>query len=471
MRKSLVEAIENAHKEARQPPAALVEAFNRNFMAAASGEPRIFKRAGDVAEIRIEGALTPKPDWWAYYFCGGNTTYPEIIQALALAAADQGVKRIVLNIASPGGYVEGLFDCLAALEAFSKPKETFASKADSAAYAILSLGGKATAANPASEFGSVGVCATYVRYDGENIYDITSTNAPYKRPDPSTKDGQAIIRAELDAIEELFLDAIARGRGTTVKNVIKNFGQGAVLLANAALDAGMIDAIAGKQLRTSEVDDADEEDVEPDDVEPEEDGEEEAARAGRRGSSGNVAPSAAPASAAITTPAPPHAQKPEPAEHPAPTAPKSNASAAPGGAATTRKPMTKEELKAQHPEVYSAVFNDGKAEGKTEADTKAKADAESEKDRIEAHLTAGEESGDMKTAIASIRSGDKMTQKLLTTYMMAGRKTRDVAARAEDEVAAAAATSGAAGKEPVKKTFFEEVADAVEAQSKGGAAA
>jgi ClpP class serine protease len=394
--------------------------------------------------------------------CGGNTTYPEIIQSLAMAHADMGIKRIVLNISSPGGYVDGLFDCLGALEACTKPKETRASMADSAAYAIACLGGKITASNKAAEFGSVGVCATYVRYDGVEIYDIVSSNAPNKRPDPSTKEGQAVIREGLDAIEELFIDAIARGRGTDIKNVAKNFGRGAVFLATAALSAGMIDAISGVSIQADTVDDLDDE-PEPEDAgEPDDDDEEEA-----------KASAVAPAPASALPARAPYARstRPETSTQPAPAAPRPNASAAPGGAATTRKTMTKDELKAQHPELFSAVYNDGKAEGekgKTEAVTAALAD---EKDRVEAHFVMGEASGDLKLAMESVRNGAKMTHTLSAKYMSAGLKKRDVDARTEDDAAAAAATSGAAGKNAGAKSFDEQVADSIEAISKGGVAA
>jgi hypothetical protein len=133
--------------------------------------------------------------------------------------------------------------------------------------------------------------------------------------------------------------------------------------------------------------------------------------------------------------------------------------------------MTKDELKAQHPEVFSAVFNDGKAEGekgKAEAVSAALVD---EKDRVEAHLVMGETSGDMKLAVESVRGGAKMTQTLTAKYMAAGMNKRDRDVRTEDDAAAAAATSGAAGKDPVAKSLFEQTADAIEAQAKGGVAA
>lgn len=449
IRKDVIEAIESARAKGLTAPSGAIEAFNRSHLECAStGEPRIFRRAGDVAEIRVEGVLTPKPDFYAYYYGGGNTTYPEIIQSLALAAADPTIRRVVMNVASPGGYVAGLFDTLAALEAFPKPKETFAAQADSAAYAIAALGGKITATNPAAEFGSVGVCATYVKYEGEEIIDITSTNAPDKRPDPSTEDGQATIRKYLDAIEELFVDAIAKGRGTTVENVTTSFGRGAVMLASAAKKLGMIDKVAKTPGRTTSV--------------SVEDATADVAQAEL---------AQAPAAAQITAPPPAPVAAAAPVPLATPTAPQPNAPATSGGAPTkAKKKMDEAQLQAEHPGLYAAVFNKGKAEGKSEAEKVAEAAKAEEKDRVEAHLEAGEQSGDMKTALESIRSGVKMTQKLMTTYMMAGMRKGALDARSDDDKSAAVATDGVAGGKPAK-TLQDQIADEIEAQTKGGAAA
>lgn len=456
IRKDVIEAVEHARAKGLTAPAGAVEAFNRQLAeCAATGEPRIFRRAGDVAEIRVEGVLTPKPDFYAYYYGGGNTTYPEIIQSLALAAADPTIRRVVLNVASPGGYVAGLFDTLAALEAFTKPKETIASQADSAAYAIAALGGKITATNPAAEFGSVGVCATYVKYDFEEVIDITSTNAPDKRPDPSTEQGQAVIRKYLDAIEDLFVDAIAKGRGTTVEDVTTNYGRGAVMLANAAKKIGLIDKVAKTPGRTSAL------------------SSEDASAAPVAPVAGSAQPPAEPVVAAPAG-AQPAAAAAVSSQLQAPVAPQTSAPALSGGAPRKKNNMDEAQFKAEHPGLYAAVFNKGKdegrAEGKAEAEKAAAVATAEEKDRIEAHLEAGEQSGDMKTALESIRSGVKMTQKLMTTYMMAGIRKSAVGARAEDDKVAAAATDGAAGGKHAK-TLDDQIADEIEAQTKGTKAA
>lgn len=449
IRKDVIEAVEHARAKGLAAPAGAVEAFERrNTEAASTGEPRIFRRAGDVAEIRVDGVLTPKPDFYAYYYGNGNTTYPEIIQSLQIAGADPTIKRVVLSIASPGGYVSGLFDVLAALEVFSKPKETIASQADSAAYAIAAMGGKITAPNDASEFGSIGVCATYVKYDYEEVIDITSSNAPNKRPDPGTDEGKAVIRKYLDDIEDLFVSAIAKGRGTTAEVVTSTFGRGAVMLATEAKKLKLIDKITkapGRALAESSED----------------------------ASSIATAPVAtADASAGATpphdTPAPaPAPAVAQPAQPAVPLAPLQNASAASGGAPKRRQPMEETQFQAEHPALYTVVLNKGVAQGKSEAEKAAATASAEEKDRIEAHLKAGEESGDMKTALESIRSGAKMTSTLLTTYMMAGMRKGAIDARAEDDKVAAAATAGITAGSDKTKTKIELVAEAVERQAKG----
>jgi ClpP class serine protease len=449
----LAQQIEQAHAEGMKLPDAVMEAFNRrHYEVGSNGEPRIFKRAGDVAEIMVEGVLTPKPDFYAYYYGGGNTTYPEIIQSLALAGADPSIKRLVLNISSPGGYVGGLFDALAALEMFAKPKETFASMADSAAYAIAALGGKITATNVAAEFGSVGVCATYVQYDFEKVYEITSTNAPNKRPDPSTPEGQAVIRKQLDAIEEIFVDCIARGRGTTKDLVISDFGRGEVLLANEAKRLKMIDRIAKAPQRSLPAENGGPDSAATAEVVP-------------PGIEGNLALDVGEIQAAAAKIALP--------PMPAPPAPQQDASAVRGGAdaAKVRKSMNEQELQAQHPELYSAVLNKGKAEGEKGKAEAVSAAVATERDRVEGHLIMGEASGEMKIALESVRSGATMTVALQAKYMAAGMNKRDTSARAADDVVAAAATAGATGKEPGGKTLQERVADEIEAQHKGGVAA
>jgi ClpP class serine protease len=243
------QAIEQAQKAGFMPSAEQQQQFEASrYSAEQSIGSRILTQAGSSAEVSIKGVITKTPSFMAMLFGGGNTTYPEIIAALAEADRDDSVEDITLAIDSPGGHFDGLFDTLAAIQSTSKPvKAVISNLGASAAYAIASQADEIVASNRAARIGSVGVVATF--YNDENEISITSTNAPKKRPDITTEEGKAMVREELDAMHEIFVDAIADGRSATVEKVNAEFGQGATLLAGEALKRGMIDAIAEPTLK------------------------------------------------------------------------------------------------------------------------------------------------------------------------------------------------------------------------------
>lgn len=201
--------------------------------------------SGKSAVISIEGVLTEKRDFFAAWFGGGNTTYPEIISALAQADASKDVDKIVLAVNSPGGNVNGMFAAMDAVRATKKPVEAIVrNMATSAAFGIVSQADQVVASNRGTQFGSVGVAYDTLVFDGEvKEVSISSTEAPDKRPDLLTEGGKQVIREQLDDIHTIFAESIAAGRKTTVKKVNKDFGRGAIVLANDALEAGMIDGI------------------------------------------------------------------------------------------------------------------------------------------------------------------------------------------------------------------------------------
>lgn len=98
--------------------------------------------------------------------------------------------------------------------------------------------------------------------------------------------------------------------------------------------------------------------------------------------------------------------------------------------------MNKDELKAQHPELYAVVLSEGRTEGE-------KSGASRERDRVKAHLVMGESSGDMKTAVASIQEGAEMSLEIQAKYMSAAMNRRDVGARQADSNAAGAVLDNA----------------------------
>ncbi len=245
---SIRQAIEQAQRSNAGPTADQLLQFEARFFGE-DGSPRnrLLTIVDDKADIAVKGVMTKAPDFYSMLFGGGNVTYPEIIAALAEAEANDAVKSAVITMDSGGGHVDGLFNTIAAIEAFSKPIKTVVTGVSaSAAYALAATTDSIEASNKAVRVGSIGIAMTAYVYEEE--VNLASTAAPKKRPDLKTAEGQAIVREELDAMHEIFADAIAAGRDTSVQNVNANFGQGGTLLAEAALKRGMIDAIAGTPL-------------------------------------------------------------------------------------------------------------------------------------------------------------------------------------------------------------------------------
>jgi ClpP class serine protease len=203
---------------------------------------RILNINDDKAIINVNGILTHKPDFFAMLFGGGNTTYTEITQALAVAERDKNIKSAEMRVDSPGGTVAGLFDAMEDISNFSKPiNSVITNQAQSAAFGLISQTDSITATNKSISVGSIGVAVDIPVSD--RFVSITSTKAPKKRPDVKTEEGREVVREELDAIHNLFVESIAQGRNTDSKTVNKEFGQGASFIASDALERGMIDAI------------------------------------------------------------------------------------------------------------------------------------------------------------------------------------------------------------------------------------
>lgn len=450
----VLQAMRNARALGYQPTLeerARFAAQMREAYASKSGEqPENMVFAGSIAQINIEGVLTEKPDCFALLFGGGNTTYESIRKGLALADADPSIKSIVLNIASPGGHVNGLFETFAALDAVTKPISVRSNFAASAAYGLAAVAGPIEATTPAAEFGSIGVAASY--FVEEEVIDIASTEAPKKRPDLTTEEGKAVVREELDALHELFAGYIARGRAATtgedvtIATVNAEFGQGGMFTAGTAKKRGMVDKVAAQPKRTRMGKGADF------------DGDRSAALAPVTiGGLEIVEASTKDGRRLVTTDGMTWTEKLEAAGKPPsqeanaePAAPAAvpvetkDASAARGGAADRSKQMNEKELQEQHPELYDAVLNKG---------------ATTERKRCVDHIKLGKACKDFAIAHKAIAEGSSVSD-MQADYLAANMNSKAIEDRQVESDEAGKAADGAK-KDAAKKGVEEETADLV----------
>lgn len=210
-----------------------------------------------AAVIPISGVLRKRDNFFSWLT--GSSTYSAIQKALRAAAGDPDAEKITLLIDSPGGQLEGVFDTMNLIKEIDKPIEAVIDgMAASAAYGLASQADQIISTNDSNNTGSIGV--VYVGLINDEIVEISSSDAPKKRPDLSTDKGKKIIIEQLDDIHEKFVDLIAEGRSAasdkkiTPKKVNRDFGRGGILLADKALEGGMIDSINPAPHRSVNVD-------------------------------------------------------------------------------------------------------------------------------------------------------------------------------------------------------------------------
>ncbi len=209
------------------------------------GLPQGLHVAGNTATISVEGVLTKRPDFWAKFFGGSNTTYSSIRNALAYATSSAEIGEIVFSVDSPGGSADGLIellDSIAQARQGGKPMRSLVDQAQSAAYGIAAAVGKIEARGRGATFGSIGTAVSF--YVSPNVIALTTTDSPDKRPNLTTPEGKAVVVRYLDQINHEFVSAIANGRGVSLSRVSDGYGRGASMTAAEAKRLGLIDSIA-----------------------------------------------------------------------------------------------------------------------------------------------------------------------------------------------------------------------------------
>lgn len=207
-----------------------------------NGTERVRLR-GNVAILEISGPIFRYANLFSEI--SGATSIELLATDLRAALDNPAVKRIVLAIDSPGGQTNGVqefADMVYAARA-RKPITAYVNELGaSAAYFIAAAASEVVLA-PMAAVGSIGVVATVRTDKAKDTIEIVSSQSPHKRPDLHTDEGLARLQAHVDALAAVFVERVASYRGLAVESVLADFGQGGVLIGQAAVDAGMADRL------------------------------------------------------------------------------------------------------------------------------------------------------------------------------------------------------------------------------------
>lgn len=213
--------------------------------------PPAEQRAASVAVLPLFGTIFPRAN--SMDNISGGTNAETFGNALKQLVNDPSVDAIVLDVDSPGGQVGGIRELADSIFAArgAKPVVAVANHLmASAAYWIASAADEIVV-TPSGEVGSIGVYAAHVdisknlEQEGVKVSLISKGKRkvqgnPYE---PLSDEARAAIEESVGEAYDLFVEAVARGRGVTSEDVRNGFGEGAGVNARQAVALGMADRI------------------------------------------------------------------------------------------------------------------------------------------------------------------------------------------------------------------------------------
>jgi signal peptide peptidase SppA len=224
-----------------------MEAVERRRGARADDTRRVTIRDG-VAIVPVMGPIFPRANMFTEV--SGATSIQTLALDLQKMLDRPDIKAVLLNVDSPGGAVTGVDEMAGIIKevAAKKPVTAYVGGAAASAAYWLASAAREIVVTRTGQVGSIGVVATVPQQqepDDQGVMDfeIVSSNAPNKRPDPTTDDGRQAVLDRINPVEGLFIDAVAGNRGLSRDTILSDFGQGNIVVGQQAVDRGMADRV------------------------------------------------------------------------------------------------------------------------------------------------------------------------------------------------------------------------------------
>lgn len=225
--------------------------------ATADGKP--YRMVADgIAEVRIEGVLSKRPDLFRWLGLSEQPTLPEMGAAVRAAAADSEVRGILLLVDSPGGSVLGTLEVAQAVAAAQAKKPVHAYGRDeiaSCAYWIGSQAGRVTT-NAVAHVGAIGVYSVLLDASeaagAAGLRFVVVKSGEFKgagMPGTEITDGQlAYFQSLIDDCNAEFKAAVASGRaGRLSAAQVNEVADGRCHIGAKAAALGLTDGVGTYQ--------------------------------------------------------------------------------------------------------------------------------------------------------------------------------------------------------------------------------
>lgn len=204
------------------------------------------------AIIPVEGPIAKKMNLFTQV-SGGSST--QLIERDFLAALkDNAVEKIILNIDSPGGTVDGIQE-LAKIVYENRGTKPVIAYTDgmmaSAAYWLGSAADKIFISGDTTNVGSIGVVTSHVdvsKYEEKMGIKTTEIySGKYKRIaseyEPLSKEGKEYLHDITDYLYSVFVNDVARNRGVSKEDALK-MADGKIFIGKQAVKVGLVDGVS-----------------------------------------------------------------------------------------------------------------------------------------------------------------------------------------------------------------------------------
>lgn len=214
--------------------------------------PRRGRRAqGNVEILPIYGPIMPRANMMTAI--SGGTSIDGFKAQFDKLLQDPEVGTIVLDVDSPGGYTDGVPELASYIREARGQKPIVAVAnymAASAAYWLASQADELIV-TPSGQVGSVGIYGVHEDHSAEmetrGVKTTLISAGKFKTEgnpfEPLSDEARAKMQADVNAMYDVFIGDVAKGRGVTPSAVRSDYGEGRLLFARDALAAGMVDRI------------------------------------------------------------------------------------------------------------------------------------------------------------------------------------------------------------------------------------
>ncbi|MHC3931085.1 UNVERIFIED_CONTAM: S49 family peptidase [Wolbachia endosymbiont of Nasonia longicornis] len=235
----------------------MIEQKSFDLLSLYNGKQPIFKNIkhamnqniAKTSIIPIHGILTKKLGTFDDFL--GTTSYEKIQEEIEEALENKEVETITLDIDSPGGEVNGVFDLADFIYSARGKKRIIAIANDdaySAAYAIASSAEKVFVSRT-SGVGSIGVIASHIDqsgFDEKCGIKYTTVFAGSRKNDlnphePITSESLESLQKEVDRLYEMFAQLIARNRGLSIEKIRST--EAGLYFGEKAVEIGLADGM------------------------------------------------------------------------------------------------------------------------------------------------------------------------------------------------------------------------------------